>query len=136
MNFTFKKEERLHKKKELEVLFKDGSSFFIFPFKVIHHEVIKNELAEENLGPSLKVAISVPKRRFKKAVDRNRLKRKIREAYRLNRNTLKLALSSRQKNVLIMLIYNADEQLPDQKIEDKIILILQRLQTIYAEDNK
>ena len=49
MNFTFKKEERLHKKKELEVLFKDGSSFFIFPFKVIHHEVIKNELADGSL---------------------------------------------------------------------------------------
>lgn len=133
MDFTFKKEERLNKKKELDHLFNKGSSFFISPFKVIHFEEIGEK---EIIYPSLKVVISVPKRRFKKAVDRNRLKRQIREGYRLNRNFLKLELSTLKKSILLMLIYNSNEQLPYQEIEDKIILILQRLQSIYAEDNK
>lgn len=77
---TFKKVERLSSKKDIQELFKNGSSFYLYPFKVI-------TLASTN---SLvhQVLFTVPKRNFKKAVDRNLLKRRMREAYRLHKHLL------------------------------------------------
>ncbi len=79
--YSFKKEERLCSKKLIEELFHNGSSFLLYPFRVVW---LKHDL----LVPfPVQVIINVPKRRFKKAVDRNLIKRRIREAYRLNKLT-------------------------------------------------
>lgn len=132
MNFKLTKEERIYKRDELQRLFKSSESFTAYPFKVVHYE--NSEFKEGE--PALKFAVSVPKRNFKKAVDRNLLKRRCREAFRLNRNELKEKLISDKKQVLFMIIYIARAPLNYQKIEEKIILTLQRLQTIYAENSK
>ena len=132
MNFKLTKEERIYKRDELQKLFLNSESLVVFPFKVVHYQ---SDIANSS-EPSLKFAVSIPKRNFKKAVDRNLLKRRTKEAFRLNKNDLKLALNSANKQVLFIVIYIAKEALSYEKIEEKIILTLQRLQSKYAENSK
>ena len=78
---TFRKAERLCSKKRIEELFSNGRSLSAYPLRAIY------EVHDQDLAP-VQVLISVSKRHFKYAVDRNRLKRCIREAYRLNKHIL------------------------------------------------
>lgn len=80
MNQKFPKNEKLKSSKTIEKLFSEGKTHSKFPIKVFL-------LKDENLQDS-KVAFAVPKRNFKSAVDRNRVKRQLREAYRLNKQLL------------------------------------------------
>jgi len=80
--FTFKKEERLNKEKWIKELFEKGSSFHLYPFRIIYLP------HPDPQYPVNQVLISVSVRNFKKAVDRNLLKRRIREAYRLTKSHL------------------------------------------------
>ena len=132
MKQTLSKEERIYKRDELQFLFTGAESFLQFPFKVVHYQ--KDQSTDSNIF--LKCAVSIPKRIFKKAVDRNLLKRRTKEAIRRNNTPFKTKLSQIEKQVLFMVIYIGKEPLPYQKIEEKIILTLQRLQLIYAENSK
>lgn len=118
---TFAKEERMHEKKLIDQLFKNGKSFFVFPFKVLYMPLT----TDGQLLP--KVLISVPKRNFKRAVDRNRIKRLMREAYRRNKPVLSGQGKDCRHQLLIGLIYMAKVHMDYAEIERKIILILQRL---------
>ncbi len=123
MKQQFKKEERLHEKKLIGKLFKEGKSFFKFPFKVFY---FKLEDAEEYPA---KVLISVSKRNFKRAIDRNRIKRLVREAYRKNKGILCGGSDSETcpATWVIGLIHTGNV-IPDyEEVEKKIILILQEL---------
>jgi len=71
--------------------------------------------------------IRVPKSNFRKAVDRNKIKRRIREAYRLNKQIIQESVSELPHPVIISISYTAKEILPFAIIQEKIILILQRL---------
>ena len=120
--FTFKKEERLSKEKTIQELFDKGSSFYLYPFKVYFLQ---------NLDPDSKVhkvLISVSKKNFKRAVDRNLIKRRIREAYRLNKNLL-----SGKNKLLIAYIYSAKEVLPSAQIRERLVKTFKRLD--YVERN-
>ena len=77
--YTFKKEERLCNKKLIDKLFHNGSSFLCYPYRVSWLAVA------EVVEFPVQVLIAVPKKRYKRAIDRNLLKRRIREAYRLNK---------------------------------------------------
>ena len=77
--YTFRKEERLCSRKHLDLLFKNGSSFLLYPFRISYLFI------DEPASIPAQVVINVPKKRYKRAVDRNLLKRRIREAYRLNK---------------------------------------------------
>lgn len=118
---TFAKEERMHEKKLIDQLFKNGKSFFVFPFKVLYMPLT----TDGKLLP--KVLISVPKRNFKRAVDRNRIKRLMREAYRRNKSILSGQEKGCRHQLLIGLIYTAKTHMDYLEIERKIILILQQL---------
>lgn len=121
MKQTFTKAERLNSKKQINKLFDEGDSFFVYPFKVIF-------LFEEATDISLpQILITVSKKNFKRAVDRNRIKRLIREAYRINKSPLVDVASEKRVLITIGLIYTAKTILPFPEIESKIILLLQRL---------
>ncbi len=124
MKQTFTKAERLHEKKLMDRLFKGGKSFFVYPFKVFYL------LLDEASPYPAKVLISVPKRNFKKATERNRIKRLVREAYRRNKTVLCPGENSKgcNRTLVIGLIYTAKVQMDYRDTERKIILILQQLQ--------
>ncbi|WP_442794730.1 ribonuclease P protein component [Pelobium manganitolerans] len=97
----FKKEERLCSKKLLDELFKNGSSFLLYPFRVTW--LISPD--SQQAFPA-QVVIAVPKKRFKHSVDRNLIKRRIREAYRLHKSTVFYpALQDNGKKILLALSY-------------------------------
>lgn len=79
------KQARLKSRKAIDQLFKDGKSFTVFPFRVIY-QFTKLPVSPDAF--QLQAGFSVSKRHFKKAVDRNRIKRLMREAYRLQKNEL------------------------------------------------
>jgi len=118
---TFNKSERLHSKKLIIKLFEEGKSFFSYPFKVIYLEQ-----KSDNPG-TVQLLVSVSRRNFKKATDRNKVKRLIRESYRKNKPQLYDQRSASDKQLLIGLIYTASTIISYAEIEKKIILILQRL---------
>ena len=115
---TFRKEERLNKEKWIQELFTKGSSFHLYPFKVLY-------LPNPESGARLhQVLISVSSRKFKRAVDRNKIKRRIREAYRLHKQNISAA-----QPWLIAYIYIAKEILPSAVIHEKLPLTLETLNT-------
>src|SRR6185295_15608714 len=108
-DFRFHKAERLNKKKTIEALFEKGASFSVFPIKVIF------TFQAGVIPPLHQVLITVPSKNFKKSVDRNRIKRRIREGYRLNK-----ALFQASSTFCIAYIYIAKEVLPSPVIHKAI----------------
>lgn len=82
MNHSFPKKEKLKSKKRIGQLFAEGKSISKFPLRLVY---LKTDLPEET---GIQAAVSASKRNFKKAVDRNRIKRLLREAYRLNKHKI------------------------------------------------
>lgn len=125
---TFGKEERLHHRSLVEGLFRKGKSFYEFPFKVVWRKVSDEELIRtfcnhppEGIG-SLQMMVTVPKKKRRKAVERVRIRRRIRESYRLNRMPLFHEISRRPdiKTLSVAFIYIHDQELPYSGIEDKM----------------
>ena len=127
--YTFKKEERLCNKRLLKKLFTDGSSFLVYPFRVVH--------LPETL-PScypVQVLVAVPKRKFKRAADRNLLKRRVREAYRLHKDlSLYPFLSKRNHQIMLSLHYIGNEIAEYSLIEKKLLMVLKQLNKVYGEE--
>ena len=95
---TLGKYERLKSRKQIELLFSEGKKFSITQFRV-HY--LFNELA----GPSLQFGAGVSNKNFKKAVERNKIKRRVREAYRLQKNILQQKLKDKKSRLSIFIIY-------------------------------
>ena len=118
---SFCKDERLCGKKSISLLFTGGSKYFQHPFSVKWIEVTETQKY------SVQLLTVVPKRYFKKAVDRNKIKRFIREAYRNNKEILSVPLKEKNKNITLMLLFNSGKSESYQEVETKIKLILQFL---------
>lgn len=125
MNYQLSKSERLHAEKSIKELFNEGSSFFLFPFKV--QFFVKKGVP----SGTPQVLFSVSKRKLKKAVDRNFVKRRMREAYRLNKNLL----SQENIELNLGLIYVAGNLMEFSEIQAKIISCLKKLQTELSENH-
>lgn len=110
--FTFPKQERLSWKRHIDLLFANGRSFVAFPLRVIYLPV-----EEDALSARASVLISVPKKKFKRAVKRNLIKRRMREAYRIHKHDLFDALANNQQRMLVAFLYLDKEILPFSEIE-------------------
>lgn len=118
---TLCKSERLDKKKVIEKMFAGGSrSFSVFPLRVVY-------LPVEVLDANVSILVSVSKRRFKRAVKRNRVKRQIREAYRVNKHELLSVLAERQCRLAVAFIYISDQLVESSVIEDRMKTALARV---------
>lgn len=121
-SYRFRKAEKLSAEKQIQKLFDLGTSFHSYPFRVVWMKT------EEVMAKQSAIGISVPKRKFKNAVDRNRIKRLIREAYRLQKSTLLSFLEEKEIKIVFMVLYTHNEILDFETIERKISAMLLRLQ--------
>ena len=110
--FTFPKQERLSWKRHIDLLFANGRSFVAFPLRVIYLPV-----EEDALSARASVLISVPKKKFKRAVKRNLIKRRMREAYRIHKQELFDALAKNRQRMLVAFLYLDKEILPFSDID-------------------
>lgn len=108
--FLFPKEERLKSSKTIARLFREGNSEFSYPIKFVF--VIQGS----SIAPGIKVAVSVSGKKFKRAVDRNIIKRRLREAFRMQKSELLDELVSRQILIEGMFIYVANDIVDYQTI--------------------
>lgn len=96
MDQSFKKEEKLKSEKLIEKLFSEGKSVAAYPLRLVYLKTVFDTPIQ------IKTGVSVSKRNFKKAVDRNRIKRLMREAYRLNKSNY---LSNITEQYAFMILY-------------------------------
>lgn len=116
------KAERLNSKNVIDKLFEGNSkSFSVYPLRVVYMPV---EIKGNTFAGIL---ISVPKKRFKRAVKRNRVKRQIREAYRKNKHELLNVLNEKGYGLAIAFIYLSNELYPTERIEECTKKILEKL---------
>ena len=121
--FTLNRKEKLKSRKVIQKLFKEGKSFSNFPLRVIY-------LPVENQDSNLKAGFTVSTKHFKKAVDRNRVRRLMREAYRLQKNNLVNELAKADSQIAVFFIYTSAD-LPDYKmIFEKVGTALDRIEKI------
>lgn len=120
--YTLCKAERLNRKILIGKMFEGGASksFSIFPIRVVYMPV------DEGEAP-VSILVSVSKRRFKRAVERNRVKRQIREAYRRNKHLLTDGVSGRGKHLAVAFIYLSDEPVVTAQLEEKMRIALLRI---------
>lgn len=129
-NNTFHKSERLCSKLLMDELFSKGKTIKTGAFKVVCL------LTSSLTNTPAQLLISVPKKKFKHAVTRNLIKRRIREAYRQHKHSLYQALNKSDKGLLIAIIYTGNHIPSYNEVSDKIILSLQRLQHKHEVDSK
>ncbi len=117
MNFNYPKNERLKSKTIIGLLFSDGKSVSKYPLRLVYRP------AEENSEEGTKIGVSVSKKYFKKAVDRNYFKRVLRETYRLNKHLL---LDNLDQKYSIMLFYQTKDKLSYEEINTKMIQLFEK----------
>ncbi len=127
---TFRKEERLSSKSVINRLFAEGSSFLVFPYRVVYLSLP----ASQDQKVAGQVLFSVSKKRFKRAVDRNKLKRQMREIYRINRvEYLFPRLHEENRQLLFSIQYIAREFVHFETMSQRMKSLLSRLSSEKAD---
>ena len=121
MRQTFKKGEKLKSKKLIEQLFERGKRLKSFPIQLVYLEI------DHKSDFLIQAGFSVPKKRFKKAVDRNRIKRLMREAYRLHKHKLPNITDLDTKKHIFMFIYMGSQMENCTTIEAQFLIILKNI---------
>lgn len=121
-SFTFTKKERLKSQKLLSSLFGGGISFASHPVRFIWREA---ELAE-GCEP-VQVAFSVPKKNFKKAVDRHRVKRLLSEIWRHHKHNAYDGLVRQSSTLALVILYQGKEELPYEVLDEKIQFLIRKM---------
>lgn len=126
LRYTLSKEERICSKLQIEKLFGGGQSHSLaaFPLRMVY---LFEEADDER--PPVSILVSVPKKYFKHAVDRNRVKRQVREAYRLNKHSIIDKVQTRSSHRLMIAFIWTDSKLHDSsEVTKKVIGLLKRLE--------
>ena len=120
---TFRKQERIVSSKLIETLFGKGDSQLLaaYPLRVVFLQT-----AHREGDAPVQILISVPKKKFRHAVDRNRVKRQIREAYRHHKDLLSGHIAE-GRQMLIAFIWLSDRHCPTDLVEKQVVSILQRI---------
>ncbi len=115
MKHTYPKTEKLKSRSTIDLLFSQGKSVSKYPLRLVYVPLESDE--------KIKMGVSVSKKYFKKAVDRNYFKRVLRETYRLNKNRL---LDTIDKPYAFMFLYQTKERLSYQEIEEKTVQLFEK----------
>jgi ribonuclease P protein component len=127
MDFSYPKKEKLKKKNSIDLLFTSGKSVSKYPLRLVY-------VANETEDTPLKIGVSVSKKYFKSAVDRNYYKRLLRESYRLNKSLLLDNLDSKYSG---MLFYQTKDTLDFETVNVKTKQLFEKLiQAINDEKNR
>jgi ribonuclease P protein component len=132
--FTFGKNDRLKSRKQIEQLFAEGKTFTVFPYRMyykLHGEAFKSQ----NRKSSLQFGVGVSGKNFKKAVDRNRIKRLTKEAWRLQKVSLQQKLKEKDVQLNVFFIYSSRELEEYKYVYEKVHLILSKLIKLIDENN-
>lgn len=125
--YTLGKNERLKSRKQIDQLFGKSNSFSLFPIRVLY-------LIDQPLGASLQAGFSVSTKKFKKAVDRNRIKRLLREAYRMQKKIVLDNLQQRNKGMSVFFIYTGKELPEYPALYTKMGEIINKLNNLLNEE--
>lgn len=117
MNFTYPKTERLKSKTTIGLLFSEGKSVSKYPLRLVYRQ------AEAGSEEKIKIGVSVSKKYFKKAVDRNYFKRVLRETYRLNKHLL---WDNLEQPYSFMFFYQTKDRLSYEEINTKTIQLFEK----------
>jgi ribonuclease P protein component len=125
MTNSYGKKEKLKSQKLIEILFSEGKSVSVYPLRMVFLKTTDSESA------SIKCGVSVSKRNFKKAVDRNHIKRLLRESYRLNKIKYFNNISS---SYAFMILYISKDGIDFDSLDKKMNLLLDKFSKLIAED--
>ena len=126
--FTFKKEEKLKGKRLIQQLFEEGKTFSVFPFKILYMFTLFGDV-------SLKAGFGISQKKFKKATDRNRVKRLMRECCRVQKQYLKEALTYKKCSLAVFFIYTGNILPEYRDLREKMKSSLKRLEKIANEND-
>ncbi len=118
----FSRAERLKSSKQIAALFQGRQSFARYPLRIIWMEV-----SGDGSAAPVQFALSVPKKKFPKATARNRIRRLVRESWRLQKSRLLDISATKSSTLLVMVLYTATEELPFRQIELAMGLAVQTL---------
>lgn len=118
---TFVKGEKLCRLKTIETLFTNGKTLNNFPIRLLW------QFQPVVTAFPTQIIFIIPKRNIKSAVERNRIRRQMREIYRLEKHKVNEQLLIQEKQIAVLIFFNAKKELPFHELKDKIILILHRL---------
>lgn len=133
--FTLRKSAKLRHRSLVENLFTSGKGIYEYPLRVVWRVLTEGELAEnfrdavpDRIGP-LQMMVTVPKKKRRHAVDRVKMRRRIREAFRLNSPPLVAAVkeSAQIRTISLAVVYQASDNLPYARVEQALVKILAKL---------
>jgi len=117
VDFSYPKNEKLKSRKTIDLLFTEGKTVTKYPLRLVYKET-----SFEDNTP-IKIGVSVSKKHFKNAVDRNYYKRVLRECYRLNKQII---IENIDKNFAVLFFYQTKDRLSYQEINDKTIQLFEK----------
>ena len=119
---TFGKQERLKSSLAIQELLKNGQTISSFPFKIYWRQT-----ADLHQGYPAKTAILIPKKKFRRAVDRNLMRRRIRDVYRRNKYLIYEPLEEKNMNIILVILFLSDEFISFEKLSAAICKLLGKL---------